>query len=70
MKTILAIAALFSIALNIIQRRKANNEREKMKRLIEDNTALELRLDEMADELDRLKRKEASNEKESVIRRS
>ena len=58
MKTILAITTLFSIALNIIQRRKANNEREKMKRLIEDNTALELRLDEMADELDRFKRKE------------
>lgn len=58
MKTILAIAALFSIALNIIQRRKANNEREKIKHLIEDNTALELRLDEMVAELDRLKRKE------------
>lgn len=62
MKTILAITALFSIALNIIQRRKANNEREKMKRLIEDNTALELRLDEMADELDRLKRKEENDD--------
>lgn len=62
MKTILAITALFSIALNIIQRRKANNEREKMKRLIEDNTALELRLDEMADELDKLKRKEDNDD--------
>lgn len=62
MKTILAITALLSITLNIIQRRKANNEREKMKRLIEDNTALELRLDEVADELDRLKRKEDEND--------
>lgn len=62
MKTIFAITALFSIALNIIQRRKANNERDKMKRLIEDNTALELRLDEMADELDKLKRKEENDD--------
>lgn len=66
MTTIFAIIALFCIVLNIIQRRKANNERKKMKRLIEDNTALELRLDEMADELNKLKRKEDNDEKDNV----